>query len=1071
MANKRKRVAKEPANDSQPSQKRSKKDAASSNGLSKSKPKTLDKSPFTEQPTVNERKRELELYEMLGSEDVAERIQAADAIISGLLGGDGVPEPVLLRHLEKRLFRGLASGRNASRLGFSLALTEILGQLFGEKALASSKYTGLTFDKVLGILLEKTQAGGNVPGQEERDHYFGQLFGIECFVRAGVLFSDKTKWPAVLDLLVKLASKKTWLKSQCGYVIVQAVAQMDKKAAEKTLERLAQEGFAKTPEGVGIWIAALDRFPDMKVPAQPWRHPLAAASLSALPAALKDSGRETQNDGKDGKQPKQGTWTAQLHFVWDLILAYFVKLGAQSKDETPELFKQFWTRVVDESFFSKNASDHQKFSGFMIFQKMLEGATESAFMVPTLFSKNLMVCLMNQAAKEDRYLHRAALKALKGIEGVVEKAPQLLPAMLKELLGRHGAYNFDQRTNTKTVDKLLQNTTPNTVKSVLKILQPTDPAKSGLEEDKYYQALGGYLARLASAPAEDSSAATSDQSVTGVGIKALTELAYSNPAVPDKIKEALRTRATSAFAKLIRRPEDFVHLCNAILAIETDMDPDDEVATMVLPGAYERLKDLLDPSKCTDKTREPRQALALLHAVGILQFYNQDPDVVDLFEELGECYQKLEEHSKRKRTKQGIAEFLVEILLAMVARPSSLMRQVSQQVFEAFTSYMTEEALSLLTDPLAVEESEKGQQALFSTEDEDMMDAEAAEGSGSDEEGLDSDVEMVNLEDAGSEGPDDESDRSDESGDEGDDDNEADAQEDADEELEKALAEALGSHRLDKDADAESSSDASDMSDSEMLAVDEKLAEIFRHRAKASGSSKKKEKRDARDTVINFKHRVLDLLAIYVRKEAAAASTGQVPQEVFDVLHPLLELVRTTSTRSLANKACDIIQTFSKSIKKARSTAGDEAFAKLSLLPLSALMRRLHDEAAKDMSHAFTRAVSTACLALASVLAGDPDRRKEMFLDYCMTQLRWVEGEVRIQPSFFSDWLNWCQSRAAAAAVVATEKAENDTAEKEKPEKEKPEKEKPEKEAEKEKAKKQKDKKEKAGKKKKRAEE
>ncbi|KAL2270276.1 hypothetical protein VTJ83DRAFT_2460 [Remersonia thermophila] len=1094
MANKRKRVAKEPINDIQPSQKRTKKDVAAPNGSSKSKSKTLDKSPFTEQPTVDERKRELELYEMLGSEDVSERIQAADAIISGLLGGDGVPEPVLRRHLEKRLFRGLASGRNASRLGFSLALTEILGQLFGEKALASSKYTGLTFDKVLGILLEKTQAGGNVPGQEERDHYFGQLFGIECFVRAGVLFSDKTRWPAVLDLLVKLASKKTWLKSQCGYVIVQAVAQMDKKDAEKTLEQLAQEGFAKTPEGVGIWIAALDRFPDMKVPAQPWKHPLAAASLSALPAALKDSGKETQNDEKGGKQPKQGTWTAQLHFVWDLILAYFVKLGAQSKNDAPEVFKQFWNRVVDESFFSKNASDHQKFSGFMIFQKMLEGATESTFMVSALFSKNLMVCLMNQAAKEDRYLHRAALKALKAIENVVEQAPQVLPTILKELLGKHGAYNFDQRTNTKTVDKLLQHTTPATVKSVLKLLQLEDPGKSGLDEDKYYQALGGYLARLASAPTEDPDAAASDESITGVGIKALTELAYSNPAVPEKIQEALRTRATSAFAKLIRRPEDFVHLCNAILAIETDVDPDDEVATMVLPVAYERLKDLLDPSKCTDKTSGPRQALALLHAVGILQFYNQDPDVVDLFEELGECYKKLEEHSKRKHSKQGIAEFLVEILLAMVARPSSLMRQVSQQVFEAFTSYMTQEALSLLTDPLAVEESEKGQQALFSTEDEDMMDVEAAEGSGSDEEELDSDVEMVNLEDAGSDGPDDESDDNDESADENDDDNEADAQANADEELEKALAEALGSHRLDKDADAESSSDESDMSDSEMLAVDEKLAEIFRHRAKASGGTKKKEKRDARDTVINFKHRVLDLLAIYVRKEAAAASTGRVPQEVFDVLHPLLELVRTTTTRSLANKACEIIQTFSKSIKKARSTAGEEAFAKLSLLPLSALMRRLHEEAAKDMSHAFARAVSTACLALASVLAGDPERRKELFLDYCMTQLRWVEGEVRIQPAFFSDWLNWCQSRASVAAAAKAEKeeaepetveqeeveekVEKQKGEKQKPEKEQVEKEKVEKEkvekdkaekqkVEKGKAEKQEDKKDKAGKKKK----
>ena len=261
-----------------------------------------------------------------------------------------MPEPVLLRHLEKRLFRGLASGRNASRLGFSLVLTEILGQLFGEKNLAGSKYTGLTFDKVWGILVQKTQAAGASSGQEERDHYFGQLFGVECFVRSGVLFSDSSRWMVALDLLLKLAAKKSWLKSQCGYVVVQAISQMKQDLAEKTLGKLAEEGYAKTPEGVGIWIAALDRFPDMKVPAQPWRHPLSNTSLTALPAALKDSGKEPSNneDGAKKQQPKQGGWTAQLHFVWDLILAHYIKLvGTKSEDEVAKEFEQFWNRVVD----------------------------------------------------------------------------------------------------------------------------------------------------------------------------------------------------------------------------------------------------------------------------------------------------------------------------------------------------------------------------------------------------------------------------------------------------------------------------------------------------------------------------------------------------------------------------------------------------------------------------------------------------------------------------------------------------------------------------------------------------
>ncbi|KAK0734480.1 DNA polymerase phi-domain-containing protein [Lasiosphaeria miniovina] len=1001
MGSKRKRTNKEAVGDIQPSQKRSK------NGQAKTKTdNALDKSPFTEQHTVEQRRRELEIYELLGSEDIADRINAADAIISGLLGGDGVPESVLLRHLDKRLFRGLASGRNASRLGFSLVLTEILGQLFGEKDLAGTKYTSLTFDKVLGLLVEKTHTGGSIPGQEERNHFFGQLFGLECFIRADILYSDKTRWFAVLDLLLKLAEKKSWLKPQCGFIVAQAVAQMKRKLAEKTLQVLAENGYPKTPEGVGIWIAALDRFPEMQVPSQPWKHPLAATSLSALPAALKDTGSESTGDQEPGKKQKTANWTARLHFVWDTIVAHFVKLGKQAEADAAEQFKKFWNRVVDEGFFSKGSSDSQKFSGFMIFQKMLEGAQNCPFVLPILFSKNFMACLMNQASVEDRYLHRAALKALKAIEAATGNEPSFLPTTLKQLLGNHGAYNFDQRTNTKTVDKLLQKTSPATIKAVLKLLQLKDPSKSGLDEAKYYQALGNYLYRLSSTTSESDEESKSKKSVPGSAIQLLTELAYSNKSVPENIKEALRTKSTSAFAKLVKRPEDFGHLCNAILAIETDLDPEDEMASSILPQAYERLKDLLDPENETDATKGTRRALALLHSVGILQFYNQDPDVMDLFEELEECYDKLAD--EKLQDGEGISEYLVEILLAMVARPSSLMRQVSQQVFEAFTGLMSAEALELLTGPLAADESAKGQQALFSTEDEDMHDAEGGSESGSDEEELDSDVEIVNLEEAGSE----DGDKS--SGDEEDDEEEEQEEEqDKDQEaleaLDNALADVLQSHRLDKDNEAESEPE-SDMSDSEMMAVDEKLAEIFKLRAKST--SKKKDKRDAKDTVVNFKHRVLDLLAIFVKKEATTLNPL-----AFGILLPLLQLVRTTTTKALANKACDILINFSKGLKKARAShakLGEEVDADA----MTALLRELHDEAPKDPSHAFARAVSTASLAVASVLCGMDDKAtQDVFQLYAETQLKWYRGQVKIQPAFFSDWLHWCQSHVSTLAA------------------------------------------------------
>lgn len=116
----------------------------------------------------------------------------------------------------------------------------------------------------------------------------------------------------------------------------------------------------------------------------------------------------------------------------------------------------------------------------MIFQKFIQGlATENPKLIKELFTRNFMKCLMNQAAKEDRYLHRAALKSLQATEKAVQTSPELLMPVLKEFLGKYGAYDFDQRTNTKTIENLLQWATSDTAKSVLKLLR--DPIITGNE--------------------------------------------------------------------------------------------------------------------------------------------------------------------------------------------------------------------------------------------------------------------------------------------------------------------------------------------------------------------------------------------------------------------------------------------------------------------------------------------------------------------------------------------------------------------------------------------------------------
>ncbi|KAH7328625.1 DNA polymerase phi-domain-containing protein [Stachybotrys elegans] len=1019
MGSKRKRGAKEGANSASNGQKRPKKDTSQSSAPA---PTVLEKRPFVEILSTEERQREAAIYELLASEDVNERIEAADCIISSLLDGDGVPEAVLQRHLQRKLFAGLASGRKASRLGRSLVITELLGQLFGSKNV-QSKYPELTFEKTLGLLVDKTKAIGNISGQEERDHFFGQLFGLECFVRSEILFTEQSRWDRVLELLLRLGSKKIWLRSQCGWILVQALNQMSRDVAQATLSKVADAGMAMTPEGVAIWLVALQKFPDLKV--KPWRSPLANKSLGDVTAILKESFQEAFKDSADdgSNRNRQPNSTTQMHFVWDVILGHFTR----AEEREGEDFDHFWVRVVDDGLFSKQATDGQKFKGFTVFQKMLEGLAGQPDKLQSLFSKNFMVCLMNQAAKVDRYLHRAATKALKAIEGVVSSRPDCLVPILEKLLGKNGAYNFDERTNTKTVEKLLGSMSPENEKAILAILRKPLSSLSKLppkEGRSVVSTYVGYLSRslTVSSPGDEKETALLDVSETSHSpiLQELSRLAFSQPKdIPESLlTDQMRTQCRSNFAasltKLIRKSNDFSPLFKAVTsAAENPLAMDDEIKD-AMEEALSRMRELLRSKPKQEGEGRLAQGLAMLHAVSIFQLYNEEPDAMEVLSDLAQYFDKWKE-GKLDEDDEGGSEFLVEILLSMVARPSSLMRDASQRVFDAFTSRISAEGLSLLTDPLASGESTKGQKELFNTEDDEVEADEDGSSGDDDEDGdvqdldemsdveMGSDVEFINLKDAEEEdGSSDEDEDEEDSDAEDGDDKDGNQQELLD--LEANLGKILNSHRLDQDADAESSESDADMSDSEMMALDDKLGEFFKQQVKSKPDSKK-QKKDAKQSVIDFKNRILDLLGIYVKNEALNPLT-------FAILLPLLNLIRTTSSKELGRRACELIATWQKNIKKARGN-GDKVEG-VQEDDLLSLLVDVHAEAGKDNSHMYARAASAASLIIASTLIGaDEASIKHVWAVYAKTGSEWGLGEAKLQSAFFVDWINWVQNLAS----------------------------------------------------------
>jgi DNA polymerase phi len=106
--------------------------------------------------------RLVEIYEDLANEDNAVQLKAAQALLSHLSSAQQ-PTKDQIGNAVRRLFRGLCSGRKAARLGFSIALTELLAYVVGDEGGENSPK--LHLEKVFEILESTTSPSGNISGQ------------------------------------------------------------------------------------------------------------------------------------------------------------------------------------------------------------------------------------------------------------------------------------------------------------------------------------------------------------------------------------------------------------------------------------------------------------------------------------------------------------------------------------------------------------------------------------------------------------------------------------------------------------------------------------------------------------------------------------------------------------------------------------------------------------------------------------------------------------------------------------------------------------------------------------------
>ncbi|KAJ7632481.1 DNA polymerase phi-domain-containing protein [Roridomyces roridus] len=928
----------------------------------------------------------LPLYWHLSSASKNQRIDASVKLIgalehfqaqfvpkegSGSEDEEDEADPIDLLHAQdvsysiRRLIRGLASPRESSRLGFAVALTELLSRL-----------DTVTCSQILALILDATKTQGSMTGQEERDVIFARLFGLTAIIQSGLIVrtkplpsspssdtsaSSESSFQETISNLVALGEKKSWLRESAWWSLGLAIDALSAsevpwklKALDSVIERVFAENSGWSPEKVAITLKLQSVVPD-----RDWRKYLCPAFKT--PDLLANANLLTL-----GKVLKASSWKPQLHFVWN---------GPNSTVFTKGSFQEFFRVVVDETLFSSTSSQERKYSGFQVFQKALPRVTED--IMPMLFTKNFMRSWINHLSQPDRYLHKVAKQVATDITTFVQSQPQLGFSLILQLTGVNGSQQFDKLTKSKTVESILASMNGEGIKSYISHLvaqvnhsddldiQVTNSRRAWIIDQLWA------LIRNGAVPKEDDWIMTILDWLAVNGLFVVKKKSEKSPflalrSIPsppfsDDLRQQCRNRLLGCLADLSSqtRPwklsDDRTIKCPAIAS-------DGEFWVSKVIASVEKLKgetkrvDLLVETDENDSAlhssvrdnvqklrevagaqQEAAKGVELLLMGTLLQQYADEPTDADTatLEECLDASTRMFFGNKKKKSKKRQKEgedaeaappepvdILVDTIIGFLEKSTAYMRTVGNQVFSLIAGSVQASTVDLILtqlerrDPSELAREEE-------SEDEEMGDADEEEASDSDS---DSDV---------SDGVDEESE-----------DGEVDL------ELRRKIEEALRVNGLDAaSGDSDNDSEEDLMDDDQMLAVDEQLAQVFKMRE----GERKNSNVDAQREATHFKNRVLDLVDIFVKQEPASPL-------IVKLILPLVELSTGTSSdeRHLTDKA--------KGILRSRIAKSKEVPSAADIEEVKSAMEKLHVRARKLHSPELLATLGQCSLFVAKIL-------------------------------------------------------------------------------------------------------
>ncbi|KAH7081608.1 DNA polymerase phi-domain-containing protein [Paraphoma chrysanthemicola] len=988
----------------------------------------VEEAPAKRRRQINEEQLKLSrLYDDLAAESDDVRFEAAKQLIVKF-SPESKPIAKDVENALSRLIKGLCSQRKAARVGFSLTLTELLRQIFGQK---ENAIEGLELDlaSLIRLVESKTKVEGNVPGRERRDHLIGKLFGYKALLQSSIVIEPDLSmecWNQLLDHIYGMARDVPWLREECGMVLVDAAKSLQgqpkyQACAKTMIGRLSDFKLISTPEGVAIWLTVQASYESV-LPEGLWheKDPLSKKERTRLAKILKENYQGRSEDG-DSESIKTAAASPNPSFAWTMVLSEVLHRHHQHQSGSGGLskvdFPQFWLDTVDNNLFTSTSSHERKAWGLKLLSGFINDVPED--IVAALLSPNILRTLINQSKKEDRFLHSAALAALNSIQARVQREPSSALPTFIALTSKHGSIEFDKITKTKTLEQVLLSASDSAIKKIIRhlnslVLRPNTEDETLAHTRRQVIAdillnlvkhFKGYDQMPNDIAEQDGWLRRTIEMLVEHGYFVPSETAKTSkvalPSLGEKTRQVYQERLSSCLTKLLS-----VNLGSrstfALTAVGMIRSKDasskslklafraDPAVSKTLEKAAQTL-DAISAKGSIAGNKMAAEGFILLYSLTILQVYNGEGDAVMMLDDL-DVSRKAMLKKVKDSTQEG-SDVFVEIILSFLGNPRTLFRKIGEEALSIFASEIGATGLNSLADILDTEENLEGQKDLFNQGDDDAE--ENGSSSDPDDSDIDSDVEMVDGEGSSVGGSDSDSESEADSG-------ESDGAESEDDaeltQFNNLLAMTLQTSKPNVDGEAEDdTSDDSDMDDDQMMALDPHLSKIFQQRSKIT--SKKKEREDAKQNVVQFKARVLDLLAIYLEKQYSNPLTLQ-------VLLPIVRRTRANANKQIAEKAFKMLKTHFDSRMKHKAPLPKPEDAK----PVWELLKEVHEEAKLGGgAKIHADACSGASLHLVKVLIGlDRENYAGVVDVYAETQKQWFqEKKSALQPVLFTMFQNW----------------------------------------------------------------